>query len=159
MVDIDPKRSFAEMYPTSPEPKIPIWITYHRVRKGDTALFQGEFECPSGHKKSCVPFLWPGVSGPTALREGVREFLCRAGGLISPDVRAKTPLEAYAISRAEGPWGSTPRLVDLRFAAILQISRIEFPDTSTTLRGRANSFDVRTLRPLFLSNGGYKPCA
>jgi hypothetical protein len=28
-VEIDPKRSFTEMYPTAPEPKIPIWITYH----------------------------------------------------------------------------------------------------------------------------------
>jgi hypothetical protein len=28
-VEIDPKRSFTEMYPTGPEPKIPVWITYH----------------------------------------------------------------------------------------------------------------------------------
>ena len=28
-VDIDTKRSFNEMYASSPEPKIPIWITYH----------------------------------------------------------------------------------------------------------------------------------
>jgi hypothetical protein len=27
-VDIDTKRSFTEMYPSSPEPKIPVWITY-----------------------------------------------------------------------------------------------------------------------------------
>jgi len=28
-VDVDPKRSFTEMYSSSPEPKIPVWITYH----------------------------------------------------------------------------------------------------------------------------------
>src|ERR1043166_1477704 len=28
-VDLDTKRSFNEMYSSTPEPKIPIWITYH----------------------------------------------------------------------------------------------------------------------------------
>ena len=28
-VDLDAKRSFAEAYPSSPEPPIPVWITYH----------------------------------------------------------------------------------------------------------------------------------
>ncbi len=28
-VEVDTKRSFTEMYPSSPEPKIPVWITYH----------------------------------------------------------------------------------------------------------------------------------
>ena len=28
-VDTDTKRSFTEMYASNPEPKIPIWITYH----------------------------------------------------------------------------------------------------------------------------------
>ena len=28
-VEVDSKRSFSEMYPSSPEPKIPVWITYH----------------------------------------------------------------------------------------------------------------------------------
>src|ERR1051325_8644774 len=28
-VEIDAKRSFAEMYSSNPEPKIPVWITYH----------------------------------------------------------------------------------------------------------------------------------
>ena len=28
-VDLDTKRSFTEMYASNPEPKIPIWITYH----------------------------------------------------------------------------------------------------------------------------------
>ncbi len=28
-VDLDTKRSFTEMYSSNPEPKIPIWITYH----------------------------------------------------------------------------------------------------------------------------------
>jgi hypothetical protein len=27
--EVDPKRSFAEPYASSPEPKIPVWITYH----------------------------------------------------------------------------------------------------------------------------------
>jgi hypothetical protein len=28
-VDVDEKRSFTEMYASSPEPRIPVWITYH----------------------------------------------------------------------------------------------------------------------------------
>jgi hypothetical protein len=28
-VEVDPKKSFAEVYSSSPEPKIPVWITYH----------------------------------------------------------------------------------------------------------------------------------
>ena len=28
-VEVDPKRSFVEMYASSPEPRIPVWITYH----------------------------------------------------------------------------------------------------------------------------------
>src|SRR5258705_10161 len=28
-VDIDTKRSFNELYWSSPEPRIPVWITYH----------------------------------------------------------------------------------------------------------------------------------
>ena len=28
-VEVDTKRSFTEMYSSSPEPKIPVWITYH----------------------------------------------------------------------------------------------------------------------------------
>ena len=28
-IEIDAKRSFAEMYSSNPEPKIPVWITYH----------------------------------------------------------------------------------------------------------------------------------
>src|SRR5262249_15058395 len=28
-VEIDSKRSFNEAYPSGPEPKIPVWITYH----------------------------------------------------------------------------------------------------------------------------------
>src|SRR5436190_7727636 len=28
-VDVDPKRSFTEMYSSTPEPNIPVWITYH----------------------------------------------------------------------------------------------------------------------------------
>jgi hypothetical protein len=27
--DVDPKRSFIEMYASNPEPRIPVWITYH----------------------------------------------------------------------------------------------------------------------------------
>ena len=28
-VEVDAKRSFTEMYSSTPEPKIPVWITYH----------------------------------------------------------------------------------------------------------------------------------
>ena len=28
-VEVDAKRSFSEMYASNPEPKIPVWITYH----------------------------------------------------------------------------------------------------------------------------------
>ena len=28
-VEVDPKRSFSELYSSNPEPKIPVWITYH----------------------------------------------------------------------------------------------------------------------------------
>jgi hypothetical protein len=28
-VEVDPRRSFAEMYASNPEPRIPVWITYH----------------------------------------------------------------------------------------------------------------------------------
>lgn len=28
-VEVDPKRSFTEMYASNPEPRIPVWITYH----------------------------------------------------------------------------------------------------------------------------------
>jgi hypothetical protein len=28
-VDVDPKRSLVEMYASNPEPRIPVWITYH----------------------------------------------------------------------------------------------------------------------------------
>ena len=28
-VDVDAKRSFSERYSSNPEPKIPVWITYH----------------------------------------------------------------------------------------------------------------------------------
>jgi len=28
-VDMDTKRSFNEMYASTPEPRIPVWITYH----------------------------------------------------------------------------------------------------------------------------------
>ncbi|MBI3839700.1 MAG: hypothetical protein HY288_17400 [Planctomycetia bacterium] len=39
-VDVDAKRSFTEMYPSGPEPPIPVWITYHWIvfrAKGTTA--------------------------------------------------------------------------------------------------------------------------
>ena len=28
-VELDTKRSFMEMYASNPEPKVPVWITYH----------------------------------------------------------------------------------------------------------------------------------
>jgi hypothetical protein len=39
-VEVDPKRSFMEMYASNPEPRIPVWITYHWTvfrAKGTTA--------------------------------------------------------------------------------------------------------------------------
>ncbi len=40
-VDLDPSRSFSEMYASSPEPKIPVWITFHWcVFKAQTATAQ-----------------------------------------------------------------------------------------------------------------------
>jgi hypothetical protein len=39
-VEVDPKRSFREMYASNPEPRIPVWITYHWMvfrAKGTTA--------------------------------------------------------------------------------------------------------------------------
>jgi hypothetical protein len=30
-VDVDTKRSFREAYASSPEPPIPVWITYHWI--------------------------------------------------------------------------------------------------------------------------------
>jgi hypothetical protein len=39
-VEVDAKRSFTEMYASNPEPRIPVWITYHwKVfrAKGDMA--------------------------------------------------------------------------------------------------------------------------
>jgi hypothetical protein len=29
--ELDPKRSFTEMYASNPEPRVPVWITYHWV--------------------------------------------------------------------------------------------------------------------------------
>jgi hypothetical protein len=53
-VDVDPKRSFTEIYPSSPEPPIPIWITYHwkvfRARATTATLKVSD---------------WPGVDKPT----------------------------------------------------------------------------------------------
>jgi hypothetical protein len=49
-VDVDTKRSFTEMYSSSPEPKIPVWITYHwKVfrAKGPTAMLTVS-DWPSG---------------------------------------------------------------------------------------------------------------
>jgi hypothetical protein len=43
-VELDSKRSFTEIYASSPEPKIPVWITYHwKVfrAKGPTAKLTG----------------------------------------------------------------------------------------------------------------------
>ena len=52
-VDVDAKRSFSEMYSSNPEPKIPVWITYHwKVfrTKGTTA--------------KVIVSDWPGVNDP-----------------------------------------------------------------------------------------------
>ena len=37
-VEVDAKRSFTEMYSSNPEPRIPVWITYHwKVFRAKTA--------------------------------------------------------------------------------------------------------------------------
>jgi hypothetical protein len=55
-VDHDMKRSFIEMYASTPEPKIPIWITYHwkvfRAKSTNAQLMVSD---------------WPGESKPGAL--------------------------------------------------------------------------------------------
>jgi hypothetical protein len=54
-VDIDPNRSFMEMYASSPEPPIPVWITYHwkvfRAREPTATLSVSDWpsdETPAG---------------------------------------------------------------------------------------------------------------
>jgi hypothetical protein len=54
-VELDPKRSFMEMYASNPEPRIPVWITYHwKVFK---AL---------GPTAKLIVSDWPGVKNPPA---------------------------------------------------------------------------------------------
>jgi hypothetical protein len=56
-VDIDTKRSFAEMYASSPEPPIPVWITYHWkvFRALSTTANVIVSDWPAG-KEPAVPF-------------------------------------------------------------------------------------------------------
>ena len=55
-VAMDEKRSFAEMYSSNPEPKIPVWITYHwKVfrAKGPTAkLSVSDWPTPDSRSSS-----------------------------------------------------------------------------------------------------------
>jgi len=56
-VEVDTKRSFAEMYSSNPEPKIPVWITYHwkvfRAKSGTAKLIVSDW--PSA-KEPETPF-------------------------------------------------------------------------------------------------------
>jgi hypothetical protein len=46
--EIDPKRSFTEMYSSNPEPKIPVWITYHwkvfRAKRATAKLIVSDWQ-------------------------------------------------------------------------------------------------------------------
>lgn len=56
-VEIDPKRSFTEMYASSPEPKIPVWITYHwKVFRAKSATAKLVVSDWSGAKESADTF-------------------------------------------------------------------------------------------------------
>ena len=56
-VDVDTKRSFAERYASTPEPKIPVWITYHwkvfRAEDTTAKLVVSDWE---SEKEPGVPF-------------------------------------------------------------------------------------------------------
>jgi hypothetical protein len=54
-VDLDPKRSFVEMYASSPEPRIPVWITYH------WKVFKAR-----GPTAKLIVSDWPAEKDPTA---------------------------------------------------------------------------------------------
>ena len=47
-VDVDTKRSFTEMYASNPEPRIPVWITYHwkvfRAKETEAKLIVSDWE-------------------------------------------------------------------------------------------------------------------
>jgi hypothetical protein len=57
-VDIDPARSFSEMYASSPEPPIPVWITYHwkvfRARATTATLIVTDW--PAARNEPAGPF-------------------------------------------------------------------------------------------------------
>jgi hypothetical protein len=52
-VDLDEKRSFSEMYASNPEPKTPVWITYH------WKVFRAK-----GSSARLIVSDWPGGSDP-----------------------------------------------------------------------------------------------
>jgi hypothetical protein len=54
-VEVDAKRSFVEMYATSPEPKIPIWVAYH------WKVFKAK-----GRTARLTVSDWPSTAPPTA---------------------------------------------------------------------------------------------
>jgi len=54
-VEVDAKRSFAEMYSSNPEPKIPVWITYH------WKVFRAK-----GMTAKLIVSDWPGAQEPGA---------------------------------------------------------------------------------------------
>ena len=56
-VDVDTKRSFTEMYSSTPEPKIPVWITYHwRVFRAKAATAKLIISDWPSEKEPGVPF-------------------------------------------------------------------------------------------------------
>ena len=97
--------------------------------------------------RSCLKFIamrisWTlekgliGGAMPTALREGVRELVCRAGGLIPPVQPHSEPLKRTHFNSA----GKTPGInPGARGALFRLIPSAEFPDTFTALRGRCES--------------------
>jgi len=56
-VDVDAKRSFTEIYSSTPEPKIPVWITYHwRVFRAKAATAKLIISDWPSEKEPGVPF-------------------------------------------------------------------------------------------------------
>jgi len=54
-VELDTKRSFMEMYASNPEPRIPVWITYH------WKVFKAR-----GPTAKLIVSDWPAEKDPTA---------------------------------------------------------------------------------------------
>ena len=75
-VEVDTKRSFTEMYPSSPEPPIPVWITYHwnvfRARATTAKLTVSDWpseDKPTGSLRPGADVQLPGNSAVSRMRE------------------------------------------------------------------------------------------